>query len=139
MDIERHQARKQLSFAVYGATNRLVRMHKPILEPLGLTFPQYLVMLEMLDSAPLTVGELGARLAMDTGTITPLVKRLEQAGRLVRRRDKEDERRVFVELTPEGDALRQAIWGVPNRINSACQISIEEAEALRTAIDALAR
>jgi DNA-binding MarR family transcriptional regulator len=81
---------KQLSFALYGAANRLVRMHKPFLDPLGLTFPQYLVMLELLGSAPRSVGELGTKLGMDTGTITPLVKRLEQSGLVSRRRDAKD-------------------------------------------------
>ena len=82
---------EQLSFALYGAANRMIRLHKPFLEPLGLTFPQYLVILALLDSAPQTVGALGARLDMDTGTITPLVKRLEAAGMVSRVRDRTDE------------------------------------------------
>ena len=69
----------QLSFAIYGAANRVARLHKPLLEPLGLTFPQYLVMLELFRSTPQTVGELGATLDMDTGTITPLLKRMQAA------------------------------------------------------------
>ncbi|MFD0465909.1 MarR family winged helix-turn-helix transcriptional regulator [Microvirga aerilata] len=77
MTSERHTVGTQLSFALYGAANRMARLHKPFLEPLGLTFPQYLAILELLDGAPLSVGTLGARLDMDTGTITPLVKRLE--------------------------------------------------------------
>src|ERR671913_2148458 len=89
----------QLSFALYGAANRMVRMHKPFLEPLGLTFPQYLVVLELLDGAPVSVGTLGGRLGMDTGTITPLVKRLEAAGFVTRSRDLNDERRVLVDVT----------------------------------------
>jgi hypothetical protein len=67
---------KQLSFALYGAVNRVSRMHKPFLESLGLTFPQYLAMIALLDGVPIEVGVLGSRLGMDTGTITPLVKRL---------------------------------------------------------------
>jgi DNA-binding MarR family transcriptional regulator len=70
----------------------MVRMHRPLLEPLGLTFSQYLVILELLDSAPVPVGELGNRLGMDTSTITPLVKRIELAGFVTRTRDLNDER-----------------------------------------------
>src|SRR3954466_8848498 len=101
----RNRVGTQLSFALYGAANRMVRLHKPLLEPLGLTFPQYLVVLELINGAPLSVGELGTRLDMDTGTITPLVKRLESAGFVTRTRDVTDERRVLVELTPRACAL----------------------------------
>ncbi len=72
----------------------MVRLHKPFLDPLGLTFPQYLVTMELLGHAPTTVGTLGARLGMDTGTITPLLKRLEAAGLVTRTRDTRDERRA---------------------------------------------
>ena len=138
-DRTRHEVNKQLSFALYRAGNCLVRMHKPFLEPLGLTFPQYLVMLELLGSAPRSVGELGTKLGMDTGTITPLVKRLEQAGFVTRRRDAKDERRVFVDLTRSGDALRKSVWAVQDQVNTVCQISDERANDLREALDAVGR
>ena len=128
----------KLSFALYGAANRMVRMHKPLLEPLGLTFPQYLVMLELLDGAPLAVGELGTRLGMDTGTITPLLKRLQAAGMVTRTRDSADERRVLVDLTPEGRALDAALRGITGQIRSACQLSESDVDALRRTLDALA-
>tara|TARA_R110000824_G_scaffold366730_2_gene555622 strand:- start:153508 stop:153951 length:444 start_codon:yes stop_codon:yes gene_type:complete len=133
----RHEANKQLSFALYGAANRFVRMHKPFLEPLGLTFPQYLVMLELLGAAPRSVGELGAKLGMDTGTITPLVKRLEQGGFVTRRRDTKDERRVLVDLTSSGEAMRSPVWAVPDQIKTTCQISDEDADELRKALDGI--
>ncbi|MCV7420578.1 MarR family transcriptional regulator [Mycobacterium yunnanensis] len=135
----RHDVNKQLSFALYGAANRLVRMHKPFLAPLGLTFPQYLVMLELLGEAPRPVGELGAKLGMDTGTITPLVKRLELSGLITRRRDPSDERRVLVDLTPAGEALRDGVWAVPDQIKTACQISDDKARELREALDDVGR
>ena len=138
-DRTRHEVNKQLSFALYRAGNCLVRMHKPFLEPLGLTFPQYLVMLELLGSAPRSVGELGTKLGMDTGTITPLVKRLEQAGFVTRRRDAKDERRVFVDLTRSGDAMRESVWAVQDQVNTVVQISDEEANDLREALDAVGR
>ncbi|BBY51675.1 MarR family transcriptional regulator [Mycolicibacterium arabiense] len=129
---------QQLSFALYGAANRMVRLHKPFLEPLGLTFPQYLVMLALLDGAPLTVGTLGARLDMDTGTITPLVKRLEAAGMVTRVRDRTDERRVLVDLTTEGRALESRIRGVTDQIKSACQLTNDDIDDLRHTLDGLA-
>ena len=119
----RRQVDKQLSFALYGAANRIMRMHRQFLEPLGLTFSQYLVVLELLDSSPQLVGKVGIRLGLDTGTITPILKRMEQSGLIARKRDMQDERRVLVELTPAGQALRTSVWAVSDQIMSACQIT----------------
>ncbi|MCV7424756.1 winged helix-turn-helix transcriptional regulator [Mycobacterium yunnanensis] len=129
---------EQLSFALYGAANRMVRLHKPFLEPLGLTFPQYLVILALLDGAPQTVGALGARLDMDTGTITPLVKRLEAAGMVSRVRDRTDERRVLVDLTEAGRALEAEVRGVTDKIKSACQLDDAGLQDLRRTLEGLA-
>ena len=129
---------QQLSFALYGAANRMIRQHKPFLEPLGLTFPQYLVVLALLDDAPLPVGALGARLDMDTGTITPLVKRLEAIGMVTRTRDVADERRVFVDLTARGRALEPEIRGITDQIKSACQLTDTGIDDLRRTLEGLA-
>jgi MarR family transcriptional regulator, organic hydroperoxide resistance regulator len=134
----RANAGTQLSFALYSAANRMVRLHKPFLEPLGLTFPQYLVILELLDNAPLPVGALGTRLDMDTGTITPLLKRLDVAGLVTRTRDSADERRVLVDLTPRGRALDTEIRGVTDKIKSACQLTDRGVDDLRRTLEALA-
>ncbi|MBB3938130.1 MarR family winged helix-turn-helix transcriptional regulator [Aureimonas phyllosphaerae] len=112
----------QLSFAIYGAANRVARLHKPLLEPLGLTFPQYLVMLELFSRELQTVGELGATLDMDTGTITPMLKRMEALGLVTRTRDPKDERRVLIALTPEGAAKRDDVWAITGQIKAACQL-----------------
>jgi len=128
----------QLSFALYSAANRMARLHKPLLEPMGLTFPQYLVLLELFSAAPRTVGELGAKLGMDTGTITPLLKRLEAGGSVTRRRDPADERRVLVNLTLAGEAMRKSVWGVTEQIKTACQLDEEGLAALRDTLDGLA-
>ena len=128
----------QLSFALYGAANRMVRQHKPFLEPLGLTFPQSLVILELLDDAPQSVGALGSRLGMDTGTITPLLKRLDAAGLVTRTRDAADERRVLVDVTPRGRALEAEVRGVTDKIKSACQLTEEGVDDLRRTLEALA-
>src|SRR5688572_5509941 len=113
----------------------MVRLHKPLLEPLGLTFPQYLVILELLNGAPLSVGQLGARLDMDTGTITPLVKRLEAAGLVTRTRDPSDERRVLVDLTPQGRALEIEVRGITDKIRSACQLTEKAIDDLRLKLE----
>jgi MarR family transcriptional regulator, organic hydroperoxide resistance regulator len=137
MSADQQSLGTQLSFALYGAANRMIRMHKPFLEPLGLTFPQYLVILELLDGAPLSVGSLGGRLDMDTGTITPLVKRLEAAGLVTRRRDPKDERRVIVDLTSRGRGLEAEVRGITQKIKSACQLTDEGVDDLRRTLDAL--
>lgn len=135
---KQQNAGTQLSFALHGAANRMVRMHRPLLEPLGLTFPQYLVILELLDEAPLTVGALGARLGMDTGTITPLLKRLQGSAMVTRTRDTADERRVLVDLTPRGRGIEAEIRGINARIRSACRLSEKEVAELRRSLEALA-
>lgn len=135
----RHRVETQLSFALYGAANRVARLHKPLLEPLGLTFPQYLVMLELHNGAPRAVGELGAKLGMDTGTITPLLKRLESAGNVTRSRDPDDERRVLINLTAQGEALRGKLCSIADKIRHACQLAEGELAELRKALDNLAR
>lgn len=128
----------QLSFALYGAANRMVRLHKPLLDPLGLTFPQYLVMLELFSRCSRSVGELGTALDMDTGTITPLLKRLEASGMVTRLRDRADERRVVVNLTDKALALRDEVWDITNKIKTACQLTDQGLAELRVTLGALA-
>lgn len=131
----RREIGTQLSFALYGAASRMNRMHKPFLDPLGLTFPQYLVMLELFNETPRTVGDLGSKLGMDTGTITPVLKRLEAAGRIRRTRDRTDERRVLITLTDEGKALQDDLWRITDNIKSACQLSDSKLEELRDTLN----
>ena len=130
--------RKEISFAVYGAAGRMARMHKPFLDPIGLTFPQYLVMLELYTETPRTVGDLGSALGMDTGTITPLLKRLQASGMVSRMRDPEDERRVIVDLTPAGLAIQEKVWGVSDKIKTACQMTEDDLIELRDTLHSFA-
>lgn len=132
---EHQEIGTQLSFALYGAANRMNRMHKPFLDPLRLTFPQYLVMLELFSGTPRSVGELGNKLGMDTGTITPLLKRLEMSGKVLRQRDPEDERRVLITLTDSGEELREALWSVTDKIRSACRLTEEGLKQLRDTLN----
>ncbi len=133
--VNRSGAGNELSFAVYRAANRMARMHKPFLEPLGLTFPQYLVLLELYADTPRTVGELGGKLGMDTGTITPLLKRLATAGNITRVRDTADERRVVIDLTFAGEALRSAVLAISGQIRTACKLDEQGAIDLRRTLD----
>jgi DNA-binding MarR family transcriptional regulator len=103
----------QLCFAVYAAAHALNKTYKPLLEPLDLTYPQYLVMLVLWEGDGLTVKDIGERLFLDSGTLTPLLKRLETAGRLRRTRDNADERQVRITLTEAGRALRDQAAAVP--------------------------
>ena len=130
---------RQLSFALYGASNRIIRLHRPFLEPLGLTYPQFLVMLALYEDAPWSVGDLGLVLGMETGTLTPLLKRLQTAGLVTRTRDSADERRVLIDLTEAGRALREEACSVPAKIETACRLSNDQLAELRDTLDGLAR
>ena len=134
----RREVGQQIFFALYRAANRMAQLHKPFLELLGLTFPQYLVMLELFSSAPRSVGELGAKLAVDTGTITPL-KRLEVSGMVTRVRDPDDERRALISLTDAAQALRDEDWAITDKITTACQLTERGLAELRDTLDALVR
>lgn len=129
----------QLCFALYRASRMIQQVYRPMLEELGLTYPQYLVMLVLWEQDGLSVGALGERLFLDSGTLTPLLKRMEAAGWLVRARAKDDERRVVVSLTPEGRALRARAIAVPRAIGCATRCSMEELADLRQRLHALRR
>ncbi len=134
---ERQRVGQQLSFALYGATSRMIRSHRPFLEPLGLTFPQFLVMVTLYEKIPRTVGEIGAELGMDNGTLTPLLKRLVSAGLVTRERDAEDDRRVLINLTANGEAMREDVLSVPAKIESACKLSNKDLANLRDTLNNL--
>lgn len=134
---ERQRVGKQLSFALYGATSRMVRSHRPFLEPLGLTFPQFLVMVTLYEKIPRTVGEIGAELGMDNGTLTPLLKRLVSAGLVTRERDAQDDRRVLINLTANGEAMREDVLSIPAKIESACKLSNKDLADLRDTLNNL--
>ena len=119
---------RQVCFPLYAASNLLNRLYRPILADLGLTYPQYLVMLVLWQQTPQTVGALGEMLYLDSGTLTPLLKRMETAGLVSRTRDAEDERRVLIGLTDKGRALRSAAENVPAAL--AAGLNIDEGSVL---------
>ncbi|MEW6018004.1 MAG: MarR family transcriptional regulator [Pseudomonadota bacterium] len=129
----------QLCFALYGASNRVTRLYRPLLAPLGLTYPQYLVMLALWETAPRSVGGLGEALDLDSGTLTPLLKRLERQGLVTRTRDPADERRVMVALSDAGDALREQARAVPGEVFCRMGGDLAELAALRQALGVLQR
>ena len=127
----------QLCFAVYSASLAMTRLYKPLLEKLGLTYPQYLVMLALWEDDGPTVSELGARLSLDSGTLTPLLKRLEASGHVARVRDVADERRVHIMLTSAGRKLKSRAAGVPGCLLAATQCSVPDLIALTQQIQTL--
>jgi len=124
------QLDNQLCFALYSTSLAMTKLYKPLLEPLGLTYPQYLALLVLWERDALTVSELGERLFLDSGTLTPLLKRMEAAGWLQRERAADDERRVIVSLTAAGRALRQQARAVPVQLAEATGCSAKELTAL---------
>ena len=127
----------QLCFALYSASLAMTKVYKPLLEPLGLTYPQYLALLLLWEHDARTVGELGERLFLDSGTLTPLLKRMEAAGWVKRERDASDERRVVVSLTPAGRELRKRAHAVPQRLAQATGCSADELVALTSRLQQL--
>ena len=124
-------------FALYSAGHAFTRLYKPLLEPLGLTYPQYLVMAVLWENDGRTVGEIGEKLLLESSTLTPLLKRLETAGLVRRTRDRDDERVVRIQLTPEGTALKQKAVGIPQAIGCSTSLSIPEVMKLTDDIKAL--
>lgn len=120
----------QLCFPLYAAARQVVSLYTPYLKELGLTYTQYIVFLVLWEGDGIPVGELGRRLYLDNGTLTPLLKKLESAGYLTRSRDKDDERVVTVTLTESGQALKEKAKDIPLKIGSCIKLKEEEAQGL---------
>lgn len=127
----------QFCFALYSASLALTKTYKPLLEALNLTYPQYLVMLVLWEQDDVLVKEIGQALFLDSGTLTPLLKRLESAGLLIRQRDAQDERQVRIVLTPEGKQLRKAAMAIPPQIVCASGQTLETLISLRQQLNDL--
>ncbi|GLR12016.1 MarR family transcriptional regulator [Chitinimonas prasina] len=127
----------QLCFRLYAASRTVTRCYQPLLAELGLTYPQYLAMLVLWERDDLTVKALGQRLLLDSGTLTPLLKRLEQGGLIRRERRAENEREVRIMLTPAGQDLRQRAESVPPALLAATGLSLDEAQQINALLDRL--
>jgi MarR family transcriptional regulator, organic hydroperoxide resistance regulator len=124
----------QLCFAVVTAARNVVAVYRPVLEPLGLTHPQYLVLLALWERSPRSLGELAAELAMEPATLSPLIKRLEAQGRVSRTRNADDERVLDIALTEQGRALRRDALDVPPQIMERVGMDAPEVGRLRDAL-----
>ena len=127
----------QLCFALYSASLAMTKAYKPLLAELGVTYPQYLVLLALWQHGPQGVGQLGARLFLDSGTLTPLTKRLEVLGLLQRRRTAEDERHVEISLTPTGKRLRARAEAIPPCVLQLSGCELPRVESLTRELQGL--
>ena len=128
----------QLCFALVTAARNVVAIYRPILEPLGLTHPQYLVMLALWEHSPRSLNDLAADLALDPATASPLVKRLENQGLILRERSSADERRLDIVLTDAGRALRERAVDVPRQVMAAVHMDIDQIATLRDGLSPFA-
>lgn len=128
---------RQVCFALVATARNVVAFYRPVLEPLGLTHPQYLVMLALWERSPRRLGELADTLALEPATLSPLVRRLEAAGLVERRRDPDDERALALTLTEAGLALRTRAEEVPGRIVERLGMDVAELETLRDGLTRL--
>lgn len=127
----------QLCFGLYSASRAVTSLYRTLLEPLDLTYPQYLVMLALWEHDAQQVKELGAALNLDSGTLSPLLKRLEKAGLVTRERQADDERSVRITLTDQGQALREQAERIPPHIGRALGFDLDTIVRLRTSMDQL--
>lgn len=122
--------KNQLCFPLYAASKEVVRLYKPFLDEIGVTYTQYIAMMALWEARSLSVKEIGERLYLDSGTLTPLLKKMEAQGLVSRKRSAADERSVIVTLTEQGEALKQRALDVPAKIGSCIPLSREEAKTL---------
>ena len=120
----------QLCFPLYACSKEIIRMYTPHLEPLGLTYTQYIAMMVLWEHREINVKEMGNKLFLDSGTLTPLLKKLEGKGFLTRTRSKEDERSVIISITEEGEALKQKAAQIPGKIGCCVNLPPEKANLL---------
>jgi MarR family transcriptional regulator, organic hydroperoxide resistance regulator len=128
---------RQVCFALAVASRTVIGLYRPLLEPMGLTHPQYLVMLALWEEAPLRVSEIAERLSLEPATLSPLLKRLEAGGLVHRQRDPRDERAVSVSLTPAGRRLRSRAERIPPAVVDRLGMEISELEEIRDRLTTL--
>jgi len=125
---------RQVCFALAVANRAVLSVYRPLLEPMGLTHPQYLVMLALWGDAPMSVKEIGQALQLDSPTLSPLLKRLESSGLITRTRSSSDERQLIVELTDAGTALRTQAERIPGAVVQRLGVSLDELEELHSVL-----
>ena len=133
MDYDIHESMKlanQLCFPLYAASRNVISLYTPWLKPLGLTYTQYIVFLVLWEKDGITVGDLCEKLMLDNGTLSPLLKKMQQAGYVERKRSSEDDRVVIITLTEEGRALQEKVKHVPGKVAGCIELPPEKAQAL---------
>lgn len=128
---------QQLCFALYSANLALHKLYRQLLAPLAITYPQYLVMMVLWQQDDVTVSQIGERLFLDSATLTPLLKRLESAGLLLRQRSRQDERQVAVTLTDAGRSLREKALAIPDSVRCASACDLEQLQSLKGQLESL--
>lgn len=132
--IDELKLENQLCFAVYAFSREITKIYRPYLEPLGLTYTQYLVMIVLWEKDGISLKELGSKLNLDSGTLTPLLKKLENDGNIVRARDKKDERNLIIHLTDAGRELMSVAENIPNNIACNLPMALDDIVSLRDKI-----
>lgn len=127
----------QLCFPLYACAKEVVRRYTPLLEPLGLTYTQYIAMMVLWEHKSVTVKELGKKLYLDSGTLTPMLKKMEKAGWLVRERSRSDERVVVVTITLEGERLQERVADVPLKMSRCVKLNDDEARQIYSLLNVL--
>lgn len=120
----------QLCFPLYAASRKIINAYTPILKPLGITYTQFIVFMVLWENDNLAVGEIGARLHLDNGTLTPLLKKMEKEGYISRKRSPQDERTVIISLTKDGLKMKDKARDIPKKIKSCVNLSSEDASEL---------
>ena len=140
LDYDYHEAMKlanQLCFPLYAASRNVINLYTPWLKPLGLTYTQYIVFLVLWEKDGITVGDLCEKLMLDNGTVSPLIKKMQQAGYVEKKRSEEDERVVVITLTEEGKALQEKAKDIPGKVASCIELPIEKVQKLYTLLNEL--
>lgn len=130
MENDKFKLENQLCFPLYACARRVVSLYNPLFKPVGITYTQYLVFLALWENDGQTVGDLCRRLYLDSGTLTPMLKKLEEKGFLDRQRSRDDERVVTIHLTGEGRSLREKVADIPEQVGCCIKLAPEEAETL---------
>lgn len=129
---EKLKLENQLCFPLYVAAKEVIRRYRPLLDPFGLTYTQYIAMMALWEHGEMTVTELGAMLMLDSGTLTPMLKKMEHDGLVMRHRSDEDERKVILSLTDKGARLHDEIGIVPDKMGACVKLADDEAAQLYT-------
>jgi MarR family transcriptional regulator, organic hydroperoxide resistance regulator len=131
MNYDSLKLENQLCFPLYACSKEIIKKYKPFLDPLGLTYTQYITLMALWEESNVTVKALGEKLYLDSGTLTPLLKKMETQGLVVRERSPQDERNVYIQLTDKGIALKEEALCVPKQIGGCISLSKEEAVQLQ--------